>query len=397
MPSQTRPARRRVGQPGRPPRRWRRSPHQGLGSRRGRAVALDRRRRCRRPVRSSIAVRPHGRAPTTDSETAPSTSPTRSRTVPYAPATAAGRSQDQEQRQEAQADQQGELPRVDRHQHRRDHQLPELTSISSPPHCMNVEMVSTSLVTRETSDPRRSAFWVSTDRSWTCRNARTRRRRQPGLGRAEEPHVEEVRRTGRGHQGRRRGERDRDVHPAEVRTAVGDQPLVDRLLDGDRHQDPPGGGHQGEQQGDRQPGRELRGQRQPAPEGRPGARLVAAGRRRSWSSPVPGGHAAPVGVDGPGRDHPARSLRWDDGSTRRDDRAAGRPVRRQRPGRQLTRRGVARRAGAVVDAELGDGHLAVPTGSPMDPSEADPADPMADTRPSRPSTSAATPRPSSST
>lgn len=37
---------------------------------------------------------------------------------------------------------------------------------------MNVEIVSTSLVTRETSEPRRSAFWVSTDRSCTCRKAR---------------------------------------------------------------------------------------------------------------------------------------------------------------------------------------------------------------------------------
>ena len=61
---------------------------------------------------------------------------------------------------------------------------------------MNVEMVSTSLVTRETSEPRRSAFWVSTDRSWTCRKARTRRRGQAALGGAEQPDVEPVRRTG---------------------------------------------------------------------------------------------------------------------------------------------------------------------------------------------------------
>ena len=56
---------------------------------------------------------------------------------------------------------------------------PKLTIISRPPHCMNVEIVSTSLVTRETSEPRRSAFWVSTDRSCTCRNARTRRVARP--------------------------------------------------------------------------------------------------------------------------------------------------------------------------------------------------------------------------
>ena len=39
---------------------------------------------------------------------------------------------------------------------------------------MKVEIVSTSLVTRDTSDPRRSAFWVSTERSCTWRKARTR-------------------------------------------------------------------------------------------------------------------------------------------------------------------------------------------------------------------------------
>ena len=41
----------------------------------------------------------------------------------------------------------------------------------SPPNCTNVEIVSTSLVTRETRAPRRSVFWVSVDRSWIRRNA----------------------------------------------------------------------------------------------------------------------------------------------------------------------------------------------------------------------------------
>ena len=48
---------------------------------------------------------------------------------------------------------------------------PTLITSMSPAHCMNVLIVSTSLVTRETSAPRRSVFWVRTDRSWTCRNA----------------------------------------------------------------------------------------------------------------------------------------------------------------------------------------------------------------------------------
>ena len=52
---------------------------------------------------------------------------------------------------------------------------PTLTRPSTPPHCMNTDSWSTSLVTRETSEPRRSPCWCSTDRSCTCRKARTRR------------------------------------------------------------------------------------------------------------------------------------------------------------------------------------------------------------------------------
>ena len=44
-----------------------------------------------------------------------------------------------------------------------------------PPNCTNIEIVSTSEVTRETSEPRRSVFWVSIDRSWMCRNALSRK------------------------------------------------------------------------------------------------------------------------------------------------------------------------------------------------------------------------------
>ena len=52
---------------------------------------------------------------------------------------------------------------------------PTLTRPSTPPHCMNTDSWSTSLVTRETSEPRRSPCWCSTERSCTCRKARTRR------------------------------------------------------------------------------------------------------------------------------------------------------------------------------------------------------------------------------
>ena len=51
---------------------------------------------------------------------------------------------------------------------------PIVTKSMRPPHWTNIEMVSTSQVTRETSEPRRSVFWVSTDRSCTCRNALVR-------------------------------------------------------------------------------------------------------------------------------------------------------------------------------------------------------------------------------
>src|SRR5690625_4915403 len=51
---------------------------------------------------------------------------------------------------------------------------PALRTSWRPPHWTKRETVSTSLVTRETSEPRRSAAWVSTDRSWTWRKVRVR-------------------------------------------------------------------------------------------------------------------------------------------------------------------------------------------------------------------------------
>jgi hypothetical protein len=43
-----------------------------------------------------------------------------------------------------------------------------------PPNCRNIEIWSTSLVTRDTSEPRRSDCWCSIDRSWMCRKVRDR-------------------------------------------------------------------------------------------------------------------------------------------------------------------------------------------------------------------------------
>ena len=48
---------------------------------------------------------------------------------------------------------------------------PTLTTKISPPNTRNWLTWSTSLVTRETSAPRRSVFWVSSGRSCTCRKA----------------------------------------------------------------------------------------------------------------------------------------------------------------------------------------------------------------------------------
>ena len=48
---------------------------------------------------------------------------------------------------------------------------PTLTTKIRPPKTRNWLTWSTSLVTRETSAPRRSVFWVSSGRSWTWRNA----------------------------------------------------------------------------------------------------------------------------------------------------------------------------------------------------------------------------------
>ncbi len=49
-----------------------------------------------------------------------------------------------------------------------------LTMPRMPPKTRNCETWSTSLVTRETSAPRRSVLWVSSGRSCTCRNALVR-------------------------------------------------------------------------------------------------------------------------------------------------------------------------------------------------------------------------------
>ena len=90
---------------------------------------------------------------------------------------------------------------------------------SSPPHWTNVEMVSTSLVTRETSEPRRSVVWVSTDRSCTCRKAFVRSVASPRLGGPEEPQVGDVGRDAGDGDGGARRTSDQRSHEAGPRAA----------------------------------------------------------------------------------------------------------------------------------------------------------------------------------
>ena len=56
---------------------------------------------------------------------------------------------------------------------------PMLMIPTMPPNTRNCETWSTSLVTRETSEPRRSVLWVSSGRSCTCRNALIRNVARP--------------------------------------------------------------------------------------------------------------------------------------------------------------------------------------------------------------------------
>ncbi|MNW55120.1 hypothetical protein D3C74_327650 [compost metagenome] len=71
--------------------------------------------------------------------------------------------------------------------------------------------------------------------------------REPRLGRAEEPDVDERRAQPRDHQDERGGT-DQQRHPARVGTTRGHDAAVDRLLDGDGDDDPPEGRDDGQEQ-----------------------------------------------------------------------------------------------------------------------------------------------------
>ena len=143
-------------------------------------LALSTATSMRSAVRCSTAWARMTGAPTTDSATAPSSSPTRSRTSRYASCsrccrcrTARNSGRKHAYTSSVSCQDQNTISAV------ASSICAVETTMSRPPHCMNVLIVSTSPVTRETSDPRRSVAWCSTDRSCTRRNARTRSAASP--------------------------------------------------------------------------------------------------------------------------------------------------------------------------------------------------------------------------
>ena len=105
----------------------------------------------------------------------------------------------------------------------------------SPPNCTNIEMVSTSRVTRETSEPRRSVFWVSSDRSWMCRNALIRSVARPlSDARNRRTFTTYAVKAVSDAPPRREPDVARSTMPVSG-PPVGEEPVVDGLLDRERH------------------------------------------------------------------------------------------------------------------------------------------------------------------
>ena len=180
-------------------------------------------------------------APTTDSETAPSMSPTRSRTRAYAADSrcwkcAARRNSGRKQTQTTS----GQLPGSRRHQDGRDEQLPDADTTSMQ--AAQLHELSRSCRRRwspaRPATPRRSVFWVSTDRSWTCRNALIRSVASPPSAARNRRHVDAYADTAVSSDADG-GDGDQRGHDAGVGTAGGEDALVDGLLDGDGHETRP--------------------------------------------------------------------------------------------------------------------------------------------------------------
>src|SRR5439155_17019188 len=114
-------------------------------------------------------------APTTLSPIAPSITPTRSRTRPYAPASRRCTSRTTS----TSGTNATYTTSVSAHEYQAITTVaitncPQATNSITPPHWRNWLIWSMSLVTRDTSAPRRSDCWCSIDRSWMCRKVRVR-------------------------------------------------------------------------------------------------------------------------------------------------------------------------------------------------------------------------------
>ena len=151
---------------------------------------------------------------------------------------------------------------------------PMLTTKIRPPKTRNWLTWSTSLVTRETSAPRRSVFWVSRGRSWTWRNALIRSVARPRsevvksrLVMTYDARLVTTIATAA-------SEAHHDDEP-DVGAAGAVQAAVEGLLDGDRHDDLAERGEDREDEGDAEALLELGRDRHAAADGLQGGDVLA--------------------------------------------------------------------------------------------------------------------------
>jgi len=157
-----------------------------------------------------------------------------------------------------------------------------------PPKEMNCEIVSTSEVTRETSDPRRSVPCVSRGKIVHVPERADAQRGETALGRAEEPAVHEHLRGGRdAEQGH--GDEHGPHHETHVRRGRLENADVDDLLDGDRDDHLAERGDERKSERDADPVEDLRAQPQATAERREpalaGVAVDAHPRRRGRRRP----------------------------------------------------------------------------------------------------------------
>ena len=151
---------------------------------------------------------------------------------------------------------------------------PMLTTKIRPPKTRNWLTWSTSLVTRETSAPRRSVFCVSSGRSWTWRKALTRSVASPRseVVKSRLVMVYDARLVIASTTAQPMPEPHDVVEARAVGTV---EPAVEGLLDGDRHDHLPAGGHDREEQREPEALAELGRDPHAAADGLDGADVLA--------------------------------------------------------------------------------------------------------------------------